>query len=249
MKKELLTEGRLIDYFIIYHLAKKFITPFKKWEAYRLGIIDEKGKRTKKKVESTEEKNAYTLLDRMIRKIRVFVGDRWFLKLTLAYLLLKEDYEFPKYKRLLNEDIDNRITRDVQVGVLERVVLSYENLSNSVLFSITSLLKNPETSEEVVTSKFSVTIEKFDEKDEKFLGFLNSVFGNLLTGGFKEYKIYESQKGILDSVKISYGPSELKIETETNQVEGKFYAVFNNRTEAKNFINAWDELYKEVIYK
>lgn len=249
MSKKLLTEGRLVDYFILYMIAKKFISPFKKWDAHRLGIITDTGKRTKKKLVTSEEKNAYTLLDRMIRKIRVFVGDRFFLKLTLAYLLLKEDYNFPIYDNLLNEDI-NGMSKSVQIGVLERVIIRYNDRGRDIEFEIMSVLKNPETGDEVITSRFGGNITKENEENEKFLGFLNSVFGNLLNGGYKEYEISKPSEA-LTTAKVSYGPTEIKLETVSNDIVefGKFYIVFNNKTEAKNFVEMWDELYKEIIYR
>ena len=36
--------GRVIDALIAYRLLKLLVTPFKKTKAYKLGIIDEKGK-------------------------------------------------------------------------------------------------------------------------------------------------------------------------------------------------------------
>ena len=54
----LLTEGRLIDFFIVYAMAKKFITPFTRWKAYDLGIIDEKGKRTNKRIKYITDKKS-----------------------------------------------------------------------------------------------------------------------------------------------------------------------------------------------
>ena len=36
--------GRVIDALIAYRLLKLLVTPFKKTKAYKLGIVDEKGK-------------------------------------------------------------------------------------------------------------------------------------------------------------------------------------------------------------
>ena len=37
--------GRAIDLFVTYRFIKLLVTPFKETEAYKLGIIDENGKR------------------------------------------------------------------------------------------------------------------------------------------------------------------------------------------------------------
>ena len=65
MSQRLLTENRAIDLFVTYRFLKLLVTPWEKQEAFNLGLIDEKGKRIKsKKIESSDEKTAYTLLHR-----------------------------------------------------------------------------------------------------------------------------------------------------------------------------------------
>ena len=62
--------GRAIDLFVTYRFLKLLTTPFEDQDAYKLGIIDEKGNRirlpksTKPAVElaTTELKNSYTIL-------------------------------------------------------------------------------------------------------------------------------------------------------------------------------------------
>ena len=41
--------GTGVDYYLAYQFIKKLTTPFKDTEAYKLGIIDEKGKVLKKR--------------------------------------------------------------------------------------------------------------------------------------------------------------------------------------------------------
>ena len=54
-----------VDLFIVYQFIKRLSTPFDETDAFRLGLIDEKGKRLKK-ASSKDEKNAMTYFDRMI---------------------------------------------------------------------------------------------------------------------------------------------------------------------------------------
>ena len=70
-----LKEGLLTGAFNLataYFFVKKMATPFKKTEAYKLGIIDDKGNILKKMKDLTDEKErkAYTLLDRVIWNIK-----------------------------------------------------------------------------------------------------------------------------------------------------------------------------------
>ena len=61
-----LHENRAVDLFVTYRFLKLLVTPWEKQEAYKFGIIDKNGKRTSKKVESSDEKSAFTLLHRLV---------------------------------------------------------------------------------------------------------------------------------------------------------------------------------------
>ena len=70
--------GRAIDLFVTYRFLKLLTTPFEKQDAYRLGIIDEKGNRIKKpnstkpevELATTELKNSYTILHKLVFNIK-----------------------------------------------------------------------------------------------------------------------------------------------------------------------------------
>jgi len=70
--------GRAIDLFVTYRFLRLLTTPFEDTDAYKLGIIDEKGNRimqdkAKKPVVplvSTQEKNAYTILHKLVFNIK-----------------------------------------------------------------------------------------------------------------------------------------------------------------------------------
>lgn len=76
---------------MIYLVVKRLATPFTDWDAYKFGIIDDKGKKIKDP-KTSEEREAWTLFDRLIWNIRKiltkFVGhSRLAAILTTAYLL------------------------------------------------------------------------------------------------------------------------------------------------------------------
>ena len=87
----LLQEGRLIDYTIVFIMVKRLLKPIKKWDAFKLGLIDEDGKALRKP-ETKKEKDAYTILDRMILKIKDLIGKHK-LKVITAFLLLKDSVD------------------------------------------------------------------------------------------------------------------------------------------------------------
>ena len=70
--------GSAIDLFVTYRFLKLLTTPFKKTEAFKLGIIDEKGHRIMKpksskpevELSTTQQKNSYTILHKLVFNIK-----------------------------------------------------------------------------------------------------------------------------------------------------------------------------------
>jgi len=84
-EKEILVEGRLLDYMIIYAIGIRFVRPFKKWKAFEYGIINEKGDIIKTP-KTAKEKNAFTPLDNVILRIKKLIPMRLWYLLTAAYI-------------------------------------------------------------------------------------------------------------------------------------------------------------------
>ena len=134
--------GRAIDLFVTYRFIKLLVTPFEKTEAYKLGIIDENGQRilpppingirqTKPaKLRTTEEKNAYTILHKLVFNIKKIFGKVPGLRTKLgtyaaALFLLKDTFkehvedpdvfekEFMKYLKEEGYEIDDSISEEV----------------------------------------------------------------------------------------------------------------------------------------
>ena len=88
--------GRAIDLFVTYRFIKLLTTPFEKTEAYKLGIIDERGKKIKSP-ETTEENNAYGYYDRMVFNLKKLLekvpgGKSKFASYAAALFLIKESH-------------------------------------------------------------------------------------------------------------------------------------------------------------
>ena len=101
MNVELLTEkgqgggSAMMDLYFVYKFAKFIAMPWEDWEAFKLGIIDEKGNVIKKSRTTTNEKNNYTLFHRLLRKLKQLLekvpGMKGKLgKAVAAYFLFKE---------------------------------------------------------------------------------------------------------------------------------------------------------------
>jgi len=135
--------GRAIDLFVTYRFIKLLVTPFEKTQAYKLGIIDKDGARiipppTKAGVRQTkpeplrtiEEKNAYTILHKLVFNIKKIFAKVPGLRTKLgtyaaALFLLKDTFkesvddpdifekEFMKYLKEEGYEIDNSISEEV----------------------------------------------------------------------------------------------------------------------------------------
>ena len=68
--------SRAIDALIAFRLIKLLVTPFNKTKAYKLGIIDDKGKVLikSKQITNQQQRNAYTLLTRFVFNLKRLLG-------------------------------------------------------------------------------------------------------------------------------------------------------------------------------
>ena len=130
--------GRAIDLFVTYRFLKLLTTPFEKMDAYKFGIIDEKGNRIKKpsstkpavELATTELKNSYTILHKLVFNIKKIFGKVPGLRTKVgtyaaALFLLKDTFresvddpdmfekEFMKYLKENNVEFDDSISEEV----------------------------------------------------------------------------------------------------------------------------------------
>ena len=121
--------GRAVDLFVVYRFLKLLVTPWKKQEAYKLGIIDKDGKTLKKSRDlGTEtERSAFTLLHRLVFNLKRIMmkipGVRTQLgTYATALFLLKEHYNLAyipegEINKFLMENklisFDNNISEEV----------------------------------------------------------------------------------------------------------------------------------------
>jgi len=109
-----ITEGKYIDLFATYRFLRILTIPWEDQEAFKLGIINGEGKRIKeKKVTSSEEKNAYTMLHRMVFNFKRILSKIPLVKSKLgtyaaALFLLKEHMREDEYNILVEYLESNR---------------------------------------------------------------------------------------------------------------------------------------------
>ena len=148
--------GRAIDLFVTYRFIKLLVTPFEKTEAFKLGIIDEKGKRTLEPgtnkpttLRTTEERNAFTVLHKLVFNIKKIFNKVPGLRTKLgtyaaALFLLKDTFkesvddpdvfekEFMKYLKEQGYEIDNTVSEEV-IGFGEVLPKGEYTLANDIL--------------------------------------------------------------------------------------------------------------------
>jgi len=156
--------GRAIDLFVTYRFIKLLVTPFKDTPAFKLGIIDENGNRVippkpktgawdkrPRSLNTTEEKDAYTVLHKLVFNIKKLFGKVPGLRTKLgtysaALFLLKDTFkesvddpdvferEFMKYLKEEGYEIDDTITENV-IGFGEALPKGEYTLTNDILNS------------------------------------------------------------------------------------------------------------------
>ena len=102
--------GRAIDALITFRFLKLLVTPFNKTKAYELGIIDERGQNLikAKNLTTVEQRNAYTILHKLVFNIKKLIeklpgGKSRLATYAAALFLIKENTELSDFKLLEKE--------------------------------------------------------------------------------------------------------------------------------------------------
>lgn len=118
--------GRFVDSLIAYRILKLLVTPFDKTDAYKLGIIDAKGKELKRMQElnSVNERDAYTLLHRLVFRLKriinkVPIENKKLVSLAAAYALIREDLAAGKESINLEEKFLRKLDEDLTLELME----------------------------------------------------------------------------------------------------------------------------------
>lgn len=115
----------VVDLFLVYQFVRRLATPFEKWDAYKLGIIDKDGNvlRKRKTLKTSKEENAWGLYDIMLANIKKLLGKvpggSSKLASYAAALFLIKEYKHFTDESLLNEDMDE--------SELDNILLEFQN--------------------------------------------------------------------------------------------------------------------------
>jgi hypothetical protein len=130
--------SRIVDNLIAYRVLKMLVTNFTDTEAFKLGIIDAKGKNLRKAntLKTSDERNAYTFLNRLVFNMKKIInrlpgGENKTKSLVAALWLVKETYESgSRSTAMMQEKFDKLITMlDNRVSLVEEELLVKKFLS------------------------------------------------------------------------------------------------------------------------
>jgi hypothetical protein len=130
--------SRIIDNLIAYKVLKMLVTNFTDTEAFKLGIIDAKGKSLRKAntLTTTQEKDAYTFLNRLVFNMKKIInklpgGENKTKSLVAALWLVKETYQSgSRSTAMMQEKFDKLMTMlDNRVSLVEEELLVKKFLS------------------------------------------------------------------------------------------------------------------------
>ena len=122
--------ARIVDDVVALKIVRMLVTNFSDTEAFKLGIIDAHGNtlRPTNTLKTTQERNAFTYLDRLVFNMKKIInrlpgGENTLKSFTAALWLVKEYYENGSRTTSLMEERYKEVVR-----MLENVVLAEEQL-------------------------------------------------------------------------------------------------------------------------
>jgi len=181
--------------YFVYQFLKKLVTPFEKTEAFKLGIIDEKGKILKKRrdLKGDEEKSAYNLSDTLVWNLKKILGKIPLGKSKLASYaaalwLIKEQGNgkifvnekelekqfFDYFEKLENDDLNESTFDNVSDKIVLGILQAYDEEQESHTKFLTLANVYTGLSKEYIQEEFLTMTLPFDETiNEEFEQFLN----------------------------------------------------------------------------
>jgi hypothetical protein len=187
-----LLEGKYVDMFVAYRFLRILTIPWTEQPAFKHGIIDENGKRIKsKKLTTSEEKDAYTLVHRLVFNFKRVLSKVPLVKSKLgtyaaALFLLKEHLPSREYEILIESVVEsgeftydildtiNQIDDDMGIVILDNVdgIDLEEDIANvvgsgEVAMRDLPLKKKPITRVDARTKAFRSAIKRIKERNQK----------------------------------------------------------------------------------
>ena len=179
----------IVDLFLVFNFIKRLSTPFNKWDAYKLGIIDEKGNQLIKRKDFTkrDQKDAFGIFDIMITKLKRLLekvpgGKSRIGSYAAALYLIKEQQSIEKGGIELAESFNEVTLEEALKQYIETVKLQivdidelFENIfDEEVPANNTAGVAGTGSDDTVVSPKASKKYKKKNKKSSDLMSFRRS---------------------------------------------------------------------------
>ena len=131
--------GRFIDSVIALRILRLLTQPFDQTDAYKLGIIDEKGKELKRmsQLNTVKERDAYTILHRMVFRLKkivekVPIESKKLASYAAALALVKEQVQLNKEPIDLESLYIDKLNTDLSEET--KLILEYSKNNYTLTF-------------------------------------------------------------------------------------------------------------------
>ena len=167
--------SRAADLGYAFRFLKLLVTPWEKLEAFKLGIVDKRGRNIKKakELETNEEKSAYTIFHRLVFNIKRLLqmvpgGKSKFGSFAAALFLIKEHTGMSekKIKEMLEKALDSEFENDIT----ESTWFIKEGYLNPGTYVLTKDMVSPLTGEPIAKTNSKVIVNDFTAPSDSVWG-------------------------------------------------------------------------------
>jgi hypothetical protein len=167
--------SRAADLGYAFRFLKLLVTPWEKLEAFKLGIVDKRGRNIKKakELETNEEKSAYTIFHRLVFNIKRLLqmvpgGKSKFGSFAAALFLIKEHTGMSekKIKEMLEKALDSEFENDIT----ESTWFIKEGYLNPGTYVLTKDMVSPSTGEPIAKTNSKVIVNDFTAPSDHVWG-------------------------------------------------------------------------------
>mgnify|MGYP003636782710 FL=1 len=128
----------VVDLFLVYQFIRRLATPFKKWDAFKRGVIDKDGQiLIKKKDRDTGQKKAFGIFDLMVLNMKKLLGKLPGGSSTIASyaaaLFLIKEYKIFTDEAMINEIVElSEEQLEESLSIFNDLYVNYTMLAENV---------------------------------------------------------------------------------------------------------------------
>ena len=167
--------SRAADLGYAFRFLKLLTTPWEKLEAYKLGIVDKRGRNLKKakELKTSEEKSAYTIFHRLVFNVKRLLqlipgGKSKIASYAAALFLIKEHTGMSEEK--IEEIITKALDGDLENDITESQWFIKGDTLNPGIYCLTKNIVSMNTGEEIAKKNSKIKVEEHTEPYSSFLG-------------------------------------------------------------------------------